>query len=77
MKKLKSILKILIGIFTFYLVVSFIWGILNMQTCSYNLPKNPTCEQTAENNSKNCKYVIFRWKTVDYHKELKKCREWK
>lgn len=76
MKKLKNIFGILVGLFVFYLVSSFIWSVLNIQTCSSNLPKNPTCEQIAANNAKNCKYVIFRWKKVDYDKELKECREW-
>ncbi len=76
MKKLKSIFGILVGLFVVYLITSFIWSVLNIQTCSYDLPKNPTCEQMAENNAKNCKYVIFRWKEVDYDKELKECKEW-
>lgn len=47
-----------------------------MQLCSYDLPENSTCEQIAENNAKNCKYIILRWKKVDYNKELKECKEW-
>ena len=47
-----------------------------MQSCSYDLPENPTCEQIADNNANHCKYVILRWKKVDYNKELKECKEW-
>lgn len=76
MKKLKSIFGILSGLFVFYLIASSIWGFLNMQTCSSNLPENATCEQIVENNANNCKYVIFKWKKVDYNKELQQCQEW-
>ena len=76
MKKLKNLIGILLGLFLFYLIASYIWGFLNMQACSSNLPKNATCEQIAENNSNNCKYVIFKWKKVDYNKELQQCKEW-
>lgn len=47
-----------------------------MQICTSNLPKNATCEQIAENNASSCKYVILRWKKVDYNKELRQCKEW-
>ncbi len=47
-----------------------------MQSCTSDLPENPTCEQIAENNANNCKYVILRWKKVDYNKELQECKEW-
>ncbi len=30
----------------------------------------------AKNNVDNCKYVILKWKKVDYSQELKKCQEW-
>lgn len=74
MKIIKSIIGILLGLFVLYLIVSFGWRALNMQLCSYNLPKNATCEQIAENNANNCKYVILRWKKVDYNKELQQCK---
>lgn len=76
MNKIKSIIGVLIGLFVLYLIISFGWSVLNMQSCSYNLPENPTCEQIAENNANNRKYVILRWKKVDYNKELKECKEW-
>lgn len=76
MKTIKSVIGILIGLFILYLVVSFGWSILNTQTCTYDLPENPTCEQIAKNNADNCKYVILRWKKVDYNKELQKCKLW-
>ncbi len=76
MKTLGSIISVIIGLFVLYLIGGFVWGILNMQSCSSNLPKNPTCEQMAKNNVDNCKYVILKWKKVDYSQELKKCQEW-
>lgn len=76
MNKIKSIIGVLVGLFVLYLIISFGWSVLNMQSCSYNLPENPTCEQIAENNANNCKYVILRWKKVDYNKELKECKAW-
>lgn len=76
MKNIKYIIGIVIGLFILYLIVGFAWGILNMQLCSYELPENPTCEQIAENNVNNCKYMILKWKKVDYDKELKACKEW-
>lgn len=76
MKVIKNIVGIGIGLFILYLIAGFVWGVLNMQSCTSNLPKNPTCEQIAENNANNCKYVILKWKKVDYDKELKECREW-
>lgn len=75
--KFKSILSILVGLIILYFVISFSWSLLNTQTCSFgDLPKNASCEQIAENDSKNCKYAILKWKTVDYNTELQKCREW-
>ncbi len=76
MKSIKSIIGILLGLFVLYLIIEFAWNFLHMQSCSSNLPPNPTCEQIAENNANNCKYVILRWKKVDYNKELKECKEW-
>lgn len=73
---MKKILIILVGLLVLYLIVETAWSILNMQQCSFSTEKNATCEQIAENNSKNCKYVIMRWKKVDYNKELKQCKEW-
>jgi len=65
-----------IGFFVLYLIAGFAWGVLNTQSCTSDLPENPTCEQIAENNANNCKYVILKRKKVDYDKELKECREW-
>ena len=76
MKTLGSIISVIVGLFVLYLIGGFVWGILNMQSCSSDLPKNPTCEQIAKNNAENCEYVILKWKKVDYDKELKECREW-
>ena len=76
MKKIINIIGFLLGLFALYLIISFGWSILNMQSCTSDLPKNPTCEQIAENNANNCKYVILRWKKVDYNKELQECKEW-
>lgn len=73
---MKKILGILIGLFVFYLILSSAWSILNTQQCTGLAEKNATCEQIAENNSKSCKYVILRWKKVDYDKELQQCKEW-
>lgn len=73
---MKKILSILVGLFVLYLILSFAWSILNTQQCSSLAEKNATCEQIAENNSKSCKYVILRWKKVDYNKELQQCKEW-
>lgn len=73
---IKEISKILLAIFAFYLITSIFWSVLNIQLCTSDLPKNPNCEQIAENNSKNCRYIILKWKKVDYSKELEKCREW-
>jgi len=77
MKTIKNIIGVLVGLFILYLVVSFGWSFLNMQSCSL-LSKNtdPTCEQIAENNANNCKYIILRWKKVDYNRELQKCKTW-
>ncbi len=72
---MKNVLGILVGLFILYLIASFSWSILNMQECSLLSEKNATCEQIAENNSKNCKYVILKWKKVDYDKELRLCNE--
>lgn len=75
--KLKSMLSILVSLIILYFVISFSWSLLNTQTCSVgDLPKNATCQQIAENNSKYCKYVILKWKKVDYNAELKKCQQW-
>jgi len=76
MERLKSVFGVIVGLFTLYLILSLGWGVLNMQTCSYNIPKNATCEQIAENNAKNCEYVILKWKKVNYNKELHQCKEW-
>lgn len=76
MKVIKNIIGIGMGIFVLYLIVGFAWGVLNMQSCTFDLPKNPTCEQIAENNANNCKYMILKWKKVDYNEELKECRGW-
>ncbi len=76
MKKIKDIIGFLLGLFALYLIISFGWSILNMQSCTSDLPENPTCEQIAENDANNCKYVILRWKKVDYNKELRECKEW-
>lgn len=73
---MKKILSILVGLLALYLIASSAWSVLNMQQCSSDLPENPTCEQIAENNSKNCKFVILKWKKVDYDKELQQCKEW-
>lgn len=73
---LKTISSLLVGLILLYLFVSLGWSILNAQTCTYELPKNPTCEQIAKNDADNCKYVILRWKKVDYNKELQKCKLW-
>ncbi|GEM_PF-4015090 len=62
-------------IFILYLIGEFLWEIPNVQLCTSNLPKNPTCEQIAENNLRNCRYIIKRWKKVDYNLELKKCQD--
>lgn len=76
MKKLFGIISALVGLFLLYLIAGFVWGVLHMQSCSYQLEtKNPTCEQLAENNARNCSYVILRWKKVDYNQELKECRQ--
>lgn len=76
MKKLKNVIFILLGLLLFYFIASSTWSFLNMQICTSNLPKNATCEQIAENNANSCKYVILRWKKVDYNKELQQCKEW-
>ena len=76
MKTLGSIISVIVGLFVLYLIGGFVWGILNMQLCSSNLPKNPTCEQIAKNDAENCEYVILKWKKVDYRQELKKCQDW-
>lgn len=74
---MKKILTITIIIIAFLIVASFGWSIVNTQSCkAVNLPKEATCEQIAENNSKNCKYVFLKWKSVEYDKELKSCNEW-
>lgn len=73
---IKNIIGIGLGVFVLYLITGLGWGVLNMQSCTSDLPKNPTCEQVAENNANNCRYVILKWKKVDYDKELKACREW-
>ena len=72
----KKILGIIVGSLVLYLIIKSGWGLLNMQKCSSDLPENPTCEQIAENNASNCKYVILRWKKVNYNKELQQCKEW-
>ena len=76
MKLIKNIILILLGLAVFYLIIEFAWSVLNMRSCAYYLPQNPTCEQIAENSANNCKYTILRWKKVDYNKELEKCKKW-
>jgi len=73
---MKTLGSIIVGLFVLYLIGEFAWGILNMRSCSFNLPKNPTCEQIAKNYAENCEYVILKWKRVDYGQELKKCQDW-
>lgn len=73
---MKKIIGIIVVLFILYIAMEFLWGILNTQSCSYNLPKNPTCEQIAKNNANNCSYVILKWKKVDYNQELKQCKDW-
>ena len=74
--KVKIISGILIGLLVIHLTVTFGWNLLNMQSCTSDLHENPTCEQIAENNAKNCKYTILRWKKIDYNKELRECQQW-
>lgn len=74
---MKRILTISILIITILIVISFGWSIANTQSCkAVDLPKEATCKQIAENNSKNCEYVFLKWKSVEYEKELKSCMEW-
>jgi hypothetical protein len=76
MKIIKKIFFVIFGLILIYFLIESVWNLLNIQLCSSKLPKNATCEQIAENNSKNCKYLILRWKRVDYSSELKDCQEW-
>jgi len=76
MKAIKTVFSFAVVALVLYLIGSLVWGVLNMQSCSSDLPENPTCEQIAENNANNCEYVILRWKKVDYEKELNECRAW-
>lgn len=46
-----------------------------MQSCTSNLPENPTCEQIAKNSVDNCKYIILKWKKINYSDELQKCKK--
>ncbi|OGY37808.1 MAG: hypothetical protein A3E36_02335 [Candidatus Andersenbacteria bacterium RIFCSPHIGHO2_12_FULL_45_11b] len=75
-KTIRNTFLLAVGAFALYLIGSLTWGVLNTQSCSSDLPENPTCEQIAENNAQNCKYVILRWKKVDYETELRECRAW-
>lgn len=76
MNQIKALISVVVGLFFFYIIVSFSWSLLNIQSCTSLSQKNPTCEEIAANNAQNCKYVILSWKTVDYNQELKKCKEW-
>lgn len=76
MGAIKLVLLVVTGIGVALLLIEGIWSVLNIQSCQYDLPKNATCEQIAQNDSKNCKYIILKWKTVDYNSELKKCEDW-
>jgi len=72
MKILKSIIAAILTLVVFYAIG---WSIWNTQRCTtFDIPPNATCEQIAENNAKNCKYVIQWWKKVDYNKELQECK---
>ena len=73
---MKKVIIFLLGFVVVYLVISFGWNLLQVQSCTFDYPENPSCEQIAENNSKNCEYIILRWKKVDYNEELQKCKEW-
>lgn len=78
MKALKTIAGIILGLFVLYIIISFGWSVLNMQTCSVISSKEEaTCEEMAKNNVESCKYLILRWKVNDYEKELQECKEWK
>lgn len=76
MKAVKKIAGGIVGLFLLYLLCGFVWSVLNVQSCSRNLPNNSTCEQIAENDAMNCKYIILRWKKVSYDQELKECKDW-
>jgi hypothetical protein len=74
--KIREVLGFFLALIFIYIIFSYAWSILHMQSCSYDTAKQSTCEQIAENNSKNCKYLILRWKKVDYNDELKRCNSW-
>ena len=58
------------------MIFSFVWGLLHIQSCEIDSDKQLTCEQLAENNSKNCKYLILKWKKVNYDQELQASRKY-
>lgn len=74
----KKIVSVIITAIILYFIISFGWSLLNTQSCSMTNEnkKDWSCEQIAKNNSENCRYVILRWKKIDFEKELKKCQSW-
>jgi hypothetical protein len=68
--------EILYSIFSIILVIilwGYLWGILNIQTCS-SAGKNASCEEIAKNSVENCTYKILFWKKNNYEKELRMCK---
>lgn len=73
----KNLILYAAGLYAIYLILSLVWGVLNIQSCKGEvLSENATCEEIVESHVKNCKYVILKWKMVDYEKELRKCKRW-
>jgi len=74
---MKNIVALILGVIVLYLVLSFGWSLLNIQSCSYPDNMNElSCEEQAKNQAENCRYLILKWKKVDYDQDLQQCQEW-
>lgn len=75
---MKILISIIAAILTFLVFYTMGWSIWNATRCTkMDIPPDATCEQVAENNTKNCKYLIQWWGKVDYDKELQNCKKLK
>lgn len=76
MQMVKKVASVVVGLFFLYILIAFGWSLLNVQHCKFGHQSNATCEEMAEDNAKNCEYVILKWKRVSYEEELKKCKDY-
>ena len=70
---IKDIFYSILSLILVFFLWSFVWSILNIQTCTSS-QKNASCEEMAKNSVENCRYKILFWKKNNYEKELTMCK---